>query len=208
MFIILKQSNQSFSESDEVLNVFYCKDLTVIRNWIKEYINQDIESYKYAPIEEDIKYLTYEINDGERNFELLKKYKRINRGYIYNSSERITDILYSISILEFNSETNVSNLEATNIWRGVNNEINNRVLKQLEKDTLLQILNSIQDKIHTKNNWNKTEFISLVSDTLREFKRDLYNTISKRVKRFNKRHSIYKNKPQVSCKIESLKNNY
>lgn len=208
MFIILKHSNQYSPINDNnILNVFYSKDLTIIRNWIKDYIKQDIESYNYTPIEKDIKSLTYELNDGEHNFELLKKYKRINRGYIYNSSEYITDILYSITILKFDSDKNIQNMEATNMWKSINNEINNRVLKQLDKDSLLQILTVIQDKIHTKNKWNKTEFISIVSDTLKEFKKDLYNVISKRVKKFNKRQSLYNyntNKPTSRCTIESL----
>lgn len=226
MFIIVKHNNYSPSENDEVLNIFYTVDSTCIRDWIKEYINQDIISYSYSPIEEDLKYLTYELNDGEHNFQLLKKYKRISRGYIYNSSERITDVLYSISVLEFDSEKNKTTnpLQGSHMWKSVNVEINNRILKSLDKDSILRIFNVIQDKIHTKNNWNKTEFISVVSDTLREYKGAMYKSISKRLKRFNKRKNSYKQLPDhiiinvdvenhnnqnevSSCRLEAIKRN-
>jgi len=226
MFIIVKHNNHFPSENDEVLNIFYTVDLTCIRDWIKEYINQDIISYSYSPIEEDLKYLTYELNDGEHNFQLLKKYKRISRGYIYNSSERITDVLYSISILEFDSEKKTTPLQGSHMWKSVNVEINNRILKSLDKDSILTIFNVVQDKIHSKNNWNKTEFISVVSDTLREYKGAMYKSISKRLKRFNKRKNSYKqlpdhiiidvdvdvekpdNKNEVSsCRLEAIKRN-
>lgn len=235
MFIIIKQNIHFPSENDEVLNIFYTSDLIHVRDWIKEYINQDIISYSYSPIEQDLKYLTYELNDGEHNFQLLKKYKRVNRGYIYNSSERIIDVLYSISILEFDSEKQTSPLKTSDMYKSVNIEINNRILKSLDKDNILCIFNTIQDKIYKKNNWNKSEFVSVVSDTLREYKGALYKSISKRVKRFNKRQNLYKqktvdhitinidnieqdndttfnngNKQQAvsSCKLEAIKHEY
>jgi|LakMenEpi03Aug12_release.lakeMendotaPanAssembly.Ray.scaffolds.fasta_scaffold00606_36 hypothetical protein len=210
MFIIVKHNNHFPSENDEVLNIFYTVDLTHIRDWIKEYINQDIISYSYSPIEEDLKYLTYELNDGEHNFQLLKKYKRISRGYIYNSSERITDVLYSISILEFDSEKKTTPLQGSHMWKSVNVEINNRILKSLDKDSILTIFNVVQDKIHSKNNWNKTEFISVVSDTLKEYKGAVYKSISKRLKRFNKRKNSYKQRPDhiiINVDVDVEKNN-
>jgi hypothetical protein len=160
--------------------------------------------------------------------QLLKKYKRVNQGYIYNSSERITDVLYSISILEFDSEKKTTPLQGSHMWKSVNVEINNRILKSLDKDSILTIFNVVQDKIHSKNNWNKTEFISVVSDTLREYKGAMYKSISKRLKRFNKRKNSYKqlpdhiiinvdvdvdvekhdNKNEVSsCRLEAIKRN-
>lgn len=224
MFIIVKHNNHFPSEIDEVLNIFYTTDLISVRNWIKEYINQDIISYSYSPIEQDLKYLTYELNDGEHNFQLLKKYKRISRGYIYNSAERITDILYSISILEFDSNKTTSSLQESDMWKNVNVEINNRILKNLDKDSILTIFNTIQDKIHKKNNWNKTDFVSVVTHTLREYKGAMYKSISKRIKRFNKRQNI--SKQQIpdhitididteidqnfisSCKLEAIKSQH
>jgi hypothetical protein len=121
MYIILRQAP---SEIDKILNIFYSSDITPIRNWVKEYINEEIESYKYAPNNSNIKNVFYELNDGEFCFQLLKHYKKINKGYVYNSSEKMTDIIYSISILEFDSN-HCKHLETSDMWRNVNQEVNN-----------------------------------------------------------------------------------
>ena len=223
MFIILKQTNESSScnqivSNDEVVNVFYCKDATLVRNWVRDYIEKDISSYSYAPNTKDTKHVTYELNDGEHNYQLLKKYKRIHPGYVYNSSERITEIIYSITILEFDSNKIVSNLEAPQMWRNINNEVNNRVLKQLDKDSLLQVVNTIRETVDQKDSWSKTEFTALIGETLSNFKKELYSTISKRLKRFGKRQSLYKknpytpsyvpkdfNTPRTPCQLEAIK---
>jgi hypothetical protein len=96
------------------------------------------------------------------------------------------------------------------MWKSVNVEINNRILKSLDKDSILTIFNVVQDKIHSKNNWNKTEFISVVSDTLKEYKGAVYKSISKRLKRFNKRKNSYKQRPDhiiINVDVDVEKNN-
>ena len=55
----------------------------------------------------------------------------------------------------------------TDITGNINQEINNRVLKQLDKDTLIQILHKIQQRIETKSHWNKTEFVGLFTEILK-----------------------------------------
>jgi hypothetical protein len=189
MFIISKQTP---SESDEIIRVFYCNDLTTIRQWVKNYIEQDILSYNYCPNEENIKYVTYELNDGENSFQLLKKYKRVYKGYVYNSSERTTDIIYNISILEFDDNYNQCDLNASNMLNDIQNEINNRVLKQLDKDALLQVLKTIENRVYSKSSWNRTEFTGVISDTLKSFKKELYSSVAKRMRRYGKRNTLQK----------------
>jgi preprotein translocase subunit SecD len=189
MFIISKQTP---SESDEIIRVFYCNDITTIRNWVKNYIEQDITSYSYSPNEENTKYVTYELNDGENSFQLLKKYKRVYKGYVYNSSERTTEIIYSISILEYNDTKDQCDLNASNMLNNIQNEINNRVLKQLDKDALLQVLTTIENRVHSKPLWNRTEFTGVVTDTLKYFKKELYSSVAKRMRRYGKRNTLNK----------------
>ena len=62
MHIILKQSS---TDNDEILNIFYCRDETLIRNWILEYIQTDIQIKKEMEINQ--KDTIYEINDAETN---------------------------------------------------------------------------------------------------------------------------------------------
>ena len=71
-------------------------------------------------------------------------------------------------------------------WSDINNEINNRVLKRLDKNSLYQIIIELESKIRTKSTWNRTEYVGLVSEIIKNFKKSLYSTIAKRMKRFGK----------------------
>ena len=92
--------------------------------------------------------------------------------------------MYKIYILEFNEcSTPALNNEK---WSDINNEINNRVLKQLDQNSLYQIIIELESKIRTKSTWNRTEYVGLVSETIQKFKKSLYSTVAKRMKRFGK----------------------
>ena len=191
MHIILKQSSRE-SENDEILNMFYCSNQTIIRNWIKEFIRNDIITRKENDKYQDV---TYEINDAEKNFQLIKLYKKTSKGYIYNSSEKLSEIIYKIFILEFDNNLKTftedfDKRQGTALnnekWSDINNEINNRVLKQLDQNSLYQIIIELESKIRTKSTWNRTEYVGLVSETIQKFKKSLYSTIAKRMKRFGK----------------------
>lgn len=195
MYIILKQSSRE-GENDEILNMFYCSNQTIIRNWVKEFIRNDIITRKENDKQINDKIIltdtedfykrqgTYEINDAETNFQLIKLYKKISKGYIYNSSEKLSEIIYKISILEF--DDNLISALNNEKWSDINNEINNRVLKQLDQNSLYQIIIELESKIRTKSTWNRTEYVGLVSETIQKFKKSLYSTVAKRMKRFGK----------------------
>lgn len=198
MFVILKKT----IEKDEILNIFYGQDelLKSIREWIKEYIEEDIKNRKLNQTPEEIrkfKEIIYEINDGHQSFELIKKTKATKKGYIYNVSEKVANVLYSINILECNSNKIIF-LENSEHFNNINKEINNRVLKHLDKESLFQVLQKIQTGIYTKKQWNSTEYTGLVSETIKTFKKDMYSSIAKKMKRFGKKNFTQ------SCKIEFL----
>lgn len=198
MFVILKKT----IEKDEILNIFYGQDelLVSIRKWIKEYIEEDIKNKKLNDTTEEykkFKEIIYEINDGHQSFELIQKTKATKKGYIYNVSERVTNVIYSINILECNSNKIIF-LENSENFNNINKEINNRVLKHLDKESLFQVLQKIQTGIHTKKQWNSTEYTGLVSETIKTFKKDMYSSIAKKMKRFGKKNFA------ISCKLESL----
>lgn len=209
MHIILKKIN----EKHEVLNVFYGNDNTVINNWIKDYINDDIESLKIIPLNKDIRAVSYETIEDQNKIELIRQFKKVNKGYIYNSSERLTETIYTITTLEYDGINKFNNeqytLKDNSKWADINNEINNRVLKQLDKESLYQILNKIQTSIKVKSNWNYTEYTSLVSEILKTFKKDVYSSLAKRLKRFGKKQKHFTFSTEqlsgTSCKVESLK---
>ena len=211
MHIILKKIN----EKDEVLNVFYGNDTTVINNWIKDYINDDIESLKIIPLNKDIRAVLYETIENQNKIELIKRFKKVNKGYIYNSSERLTETIYTITTLEYDGINKFNceqyTLKGNSKWADINGEINNRVLKQLDKESLYQILKKIQGSIKLKSSWNYTEYTSLVSEILKTFKKDVYSSLAKRLKRFGKKQKNCNNftfsieqSSTGSCKLKSL----
>lgn len=213
MHIILKQLN----ESNEVLNIFYGDDTTVINNWIKDYINDDIESLKNIPLCKDVRAVSYETIETGNKIELIKRVKKIYKGYIYNSSERLIETVYTITTLEYNGINKFNQeqytLKENSKWADINTEINNRVLKQLDKESLYQVLNKIEGCLKVKSNWNYTEYTSLVSEILKTFKKDVYSSLAKRLKRFGKKQKNYNNftfsneqLSGTSCKLESLEN--
>jgi hypothetical protein len=191
MYIIIK----TIENKDQVLNILYGTDSTPVSAWVLEYLEQQVQSLKMTPYQENIKYISYSVKNIDGfNFELLKSYKKVNKGYVYNSSEKITEILQKIKILEYN-ENHVDSLHSvqfgTDMWSNLNEEINNRVLKQLDKESFYQIFQKIQNSIKRKRTWTNIEFTALVIDVVKDFKKELYSSIAKRMKRFGKRQNIY-----------------
>lgn len=188
MFIVLKKDN----EKDEVLNIFYGQDehMTSIRSWIKEYIEDDIKTIKQNISDQEkkqFKEIIYEIDDDSQSFKLIKRTKAIKKGYVYNSSEKVVKTIYSIKIVECNSNKIIF-LENSDHFNNINREINNRVLKNLDKESLYQVLQKIQIGICTKKQWNSTEYNSLISEIIKTFKKDMYSSIAKKMKRFGKKN--------------------
>lgn len=203
MYIILKNNPY---ENDEVINLFYCQDSTIVRAWVQEYIKTDIVSLMHCPLVEGVKAMTYELNDADKNLQLIKRYKRVNKGYIYNSSDRITEIVYSISILEFDSENTGDGLHASNDWKNINNEINRRILGRLDKESLFQIFVKVQGYIDTKRSMTSTEYTGFISEIISKFKKELYSSVAKVRKEFKRTNDYVPenfNQPRGSCKLES-----
>lgn len=209
MFIVLKKNED---KTEQVLNIFYGQDehLISIGNWIKEYIKEDVEIRKNEKtVEENKKFkeIIYETIDEKGCFKLIKKTKAIKKGYIYNSSEKVTRELYSIKIIECNSNKIIF-LENSEHFNNINREINNRVLKTLDKESLYQVLQKIQTGIYTKKEWNSSEYNGLVSEIVKTFKKDMYSSIAKKMKRFGKKNTgqvpeNLSNRNQF-CKLEFL----
>lgn len=216
MYIILKRhvddvlvDEDVSCTKQEILNVFYCDDVSLVRNWIRDYINEDIQSRQMCPLPKDTRSIVYEINDGDSEFELIRRTKMISKGYIYNGSERKTDVLYAICALEYKTERVLPGLTSDQMWGNINDAINNRVLKQLDRDSLYQVVVKLQQAVNSRPRWNRLEFTSLLSDITRNFRKDLYSTIAKRMRRFGKRKDLvpsnFNTTGNNACKIEAIR---
>ena len=210
MFIILKNEQGK----NEILTMFYGQDelLKSIREWIKDYMNKDIEKRENdINSDKNIKEIVYEIEDEYDSFKLIKKLKVIKKGYIYNATEKQNNTIYSINILEYNENKNINGLFSNQHFTNINMEINNRVMKKMDKDSLYGVIQNLQEKIFIKKNINTTEYVGVISEIIKTYKKEAYSSIAKKMKRFGKNNktlvpSNFCTHGQYQfCKLESLK---
>lgn len=199
MQIILKKDLKS--DSEDVLNVLYGENDSFIESWINTYMEQEIDNLKMSPCDKNIKQdsIDYfvEINDGV--YYLVKTYKVILKGYIYNSSsEKITDKLFSVKCLQFdNIQPMLSKIDSQPLWNGINLEIYNRVLKQTDKDSLYRINMNFDAAIKTKDTWTSTELVMLKNEVTKNYKKELYSSVVKKMKKFEKKNKKINSNQQI-----------
>jgi hypothetical protein len=179
MFVLLKE------ESQEVINVLF-GDVSRVRKWIEGYLQSEIISYSYMPLQKDVRNAKYSFTcNGEDSYKLIKTYKKIHKGYVYNSSDRVQEVLYTIKFLEYHTKDCMSRSEnGTLLWNDINVEINSRVLKQLDKDSMYQVIMEVQDRIPLKGTWDREEYTHMVTDVLQDFRKESYSAVVKKMKRF------------------------
>lgn len=188
MQILIKKDLKSGTET--VLNIFYGENNSFIDNWINEYLKQEIDSLNLQPYNKNIKpkSIEYSIKTSDNEIHLIKKYKTILKGYIYNSSEKIEETLFSFRYLHFDGiNTLLENTQNQTLWNGINSEISHRVLKQLDKDSLYNINLKFEAAIKTKEHWTSTELVMLKNELTKSYKKELYSSVVKKMKKFEKK---------------------
>ena len=84
------------------------------------------------------------------------------------------------------------------LWNGINSEITHRVMRQVDQDSLYRINLNFEAAIKTKDNWNSTELIMMRNEITKNYKKELYSSIVKKMKKFEKKQKknrIKKNSP-------------
>ena len=188
MQIIIKQD--FISNTEDVINIFYGENTEYVENWINTYFEQEMESLKMMPCEGNIKYdsLDYFVEMENNMYYLVKKYKHVLKGYIYNTSEKISEKLYSIRCLTFdNVNVVLDKVNKDSLWNGINSEITHRVMRQVDQDSLYRINLNFEAAIKTKDNWNSTELIMMRNEITKNYKKELYSSIVKKMKKFEKK---------------------
>jgi hypothetical protein len=208
MQIIIKKD--LLSNSEEVINIFYGENNSYIEDWINTYFHQEMDALKMTPCEENInpESLDYFVEIRDNIYYLIKKYKVILKGYIYNSSEKNSDNLFSIRCLSYNNIDPILNkIQTQPLWNGVNSEVTHRVMRQVDKDTLYQINMKFEGAIKTRDTWNSTELVMLQNEITRTHKKELYTSIVKKMKKIEKKQQPKKEPLSLPCKTtEKLAN--
>lgn len=197
MFIILQKIP---GISDKVLNVIYGEEDAYAKKWISEYLISQIDSLAMCPAFTCQKYVSYVVESKEcGDMALVKKYKKVHKGYIYNTSKLVSEELMKIAILEFDGDNILFQVEKCLDYE-ITNEINKRVIKQLDKESLCQVFSRVHNRVETKKHWNSYEFTGLVSEVIKNFKKELYSSIVKKLKRFGNKSFEKVNLP---CHVEA-----
>lgn len=181
----------------QVINILYGEYDIYTENWIKNYIEN---------------YITNEIDSSQFSFEqnkdiytISKLSKITSKGYIYNTQKNIIKHIFSIQYLTFdNLNSPLIENQNNQLWNNINSEINHNVMKRIDHDSLYNINLKFDAIIKTKSSWNTTELVMIQNDITKNYKRELYSSIVKKMKRFEKK-MLFKNnksnkKANLSCK--------
>lgn len=179
MYVIIKTDIKQ--QSDEILNIIYGEDHLYVEDMISKYYDNLIDNLNSVPKNGDINTCDYfvEIENGE--YTLIKKYTTISKGYLYNNvSSMIYEKMYLIKVKDYQETGMCINLNKSDLWLGINSEINRRIIKQLDKESLYQIHNIFENIIKTKENWSRTELTMLQNKIVKDFKKELFSSIVKK----------------------------
>jgi hypothetical protein len=182
MFIILKKEQ----ENEQVANVLYTDNINIVYNWISKTIMDEIESLMLCPLRKGERDVTCVSIDNIDGMSLVRRYKKLHKGYIYNVYDNIEEEVFSLRFLEYDGMSKSVDSGDFKMWKSINDEINGRILKQLDRDSLYKIMSTVQIVINTKDTWTGAEYTGIVSEAIRDFKKQLYENVKKRIKRFNK----------------------
>ena len=182
MYILIREEG----DRKQVINILFGDDIASVRKWVEDYLLTEVTSYSYMPLQKYTKNVSYSFGcDGGDFFRFIKSYKRISKGYVYNSSDKVEEVMFTIKCLEYQSRNSITHVgSGTLLWTDINAEINNRVLKQLDKDSLFQVVSEVHNRIPLKGTWDNSEYSRMFSEVLKNFKKDSYSTVVRKLKRY------------------------
>ena len=191
MFVVLRKD--LFDKEEEtpsiVINIFKTCDKGVVCSWICNYLESEIKSSQFCPRKEGERNVSYEIKQDKISHKiyLVKHFNKIQRGYFYNASQILTHTLIEVqycAVANYCKEVVDQEMEPTPMWKELNLEINNRIMKQLDKDSIYQVFQKLNECVSMKHNWTSTEYIQLLGEVLSNFRKDFYSSIVKKLKRY------------------------
>lgn len=181
MYIVLEKNADNI---EQVINIIQTSDEAFVEKWIDEYISTNINSLKMKPLQNSIKSVNYTIKHHNNTFIVSETVQQVSAGYIYNTITETTQEISNIKYLSYTGENTIFNTDKNTLYLKLNNEINNRVLRQLDKDSLYQIFVNLQQRITLTNTWNNDNFTQMLSEVIGNFKKELYSNVVKKLHRF------------------------
>lgn len=183
MYIVLERYFEQ-CDKENVINIIQTSDDLSVEKWIEEYILNKIKSLKYSPLQKDIKDIDYIIKHSNNSFVVSQILTKVLSGYLYNTTNKTTVELFDIRYISYNGENVLFNSNKNELCLKLNSEINNRILRQLDKDSLYQIFVNLQQRISFTKNWNNESYSEMISEVVGNFKKELYSNVVKKLQRF------------------------
>jgi hypothetical protein len=187
MFIILKHDH--ITNKKEVLTVIYSEKADT---WVKYYLNDQKSQLENCDKKEDDKKgkltIKYVIEENEKT--LTREEIYIEKGYLYDNTIIKKFPIISLEMYEYNAKCLEINKNYTDsrMWENLNKEINHRVLKSMDKDSLYQVFITIDNNLKLKDAWSTNDYINILNDILKGFKKEMYSSIAKKLKRYRLSH--------------------
>lgn len=177
MYIVLKKQDNS----DNVINMFYNREIGI--KWMNDYINE----FKNNINTDENNTGDYVIKVDDNCVNLVKIEQFIKKGFFTNEKRKTETNICEIHLLEFDcKDVPVYNFELTEnikLWENINNEINNRVIKKMDQDSLYQYIIMLKTNINLKREWTSNEYMHLSNEYLKTFRKELYSNVAKKMRR-------------------------
>ena len=173
MFVILK--NDYIKNNKSIINIMYGDKYD---SWINIFLDYELNDLNESNINETISYM---IEDN--NIVMLEK--TIKTGYLYNTESMKKKVIVTIEAIEYDTcGLSCYEIQNNKLFKEINSEINNRVLKSLDKESLYQVFNTLNKNLTIKKKWTSDDFVNILNDILKNFKKELYSSIAKKLNRY------------------------
>ena len=182
MFIIIK--HDLTQSKKEVANIIYGDSYEA---WATGYLTDtlsEISDTPNTPGTPDTPGISYYTDI--QLLSIIKKENILEKGYIFNNKTVKETPIITLEVLEYNPRSldfNKTHSECK-LWENLNNEINHRVLKNMDKDSLYQVFIELDKNMKLKQNWTSNDFINILNELLKNFRKQLYSSVAKKLRRY------------------------
>lgn len=182
--------NDHVNNSETVEHIVYGDNTALANHHVSQLVLAELESQATIPQQRYEREVTFSAEESETDSSvtIVKQYKRVVPGYVYNSHKRVRELVCTFRVLAYD-DSRAPSFEPlhSGLWGNINQEINHRVMKKMDKESLYQVLCSVESVLLKKVSWTGIEYIAVLSETLRTFKKDLYSNVARRMQRFGNR---------------------
>lgn len=173
MFIVLEV------ESDKIVSPFF-DDIQKVSEWMENHVTALKINMENTEKKESV---TFNILSTDNEMMLIKNEIVTHHGYLYNTSEQKQETIITFKIVHHNPQF-IEKPKFTDLFMNINEEIQKRYLKNMDKASLQQLLMQINKIVYAKEEWTNKEYLKCFNEILQNFKKEPYSSVAKKLQRF------------------------